>query len=245
LCFRCGFKGTALPEVSGCRSDWKAFVRGLGEPSRGTSGPPVDLGGCLYPLLVGSPPRGTPVALASRYLNSRGVTDYQINRYSVSVKPFDGRVWFPYWEGGAVTWAMGRSLGFAEPKTLDSGGEKPLFGIHVSKPVGDVFVVEGIFDHLVTPSSVAICGSTISRHQLFSLCSLEPNRVFVLLDPDAEDKSVQVASDCRSVGLKAWPVLWRGNDKDPSSCGRVLMTRLVSTVRESAPVRPQAVRLHV
>lgn len=234
-----------MPEVSECRSEWKSFVRGLGEDRRGTSEAPVDLGGALYPLGYGTPPRGSPVVAATRYLLSRGVTESQVTRYAVSVKPCDGRVWFPYWENGQVTWAMGRSLGFAEPKTLDMGEDKPLYGPHVSKPVGDVFVVEGIFDHLVTPSSVALCGSTISRRQLFSLCSLEPVRVFVLLDPDAEEKSIRVSQECRSAGLRAWPVLWRGNDKDPSALGRVFMSSLVDEVRRSAPVRPQAVRLHV
>lgn len=245
LCFRCGLRGSMLSDVVGRRSEWRKFVRGLGEPSRRLPVPSVDLGGDLYPLSAGTPPAGSPAVKATKYLLRRGVDESQISRYLISVKPFDGRVWFPYWESRRFSWAVGRSLGTQEPKTLDTGGEKPLFGPHVSKPFGDVFIVEGVFDHLATPSSVAVCGSTISRRQLFALSSLEPTRVFVLLDPDAEQKAIEMAAACRGVGLRAYPVLWRGNDKDPSALGRVLMSELVERVRSSAPIRPQSMRLHV
>ncbi len=243
LCFRCGLKGSLLAEVS--RSEWRQYLRGLGEPREGTSVASVDLGGHLYPLASGIAPAGSPTLRARKYLAGRGVTEGQVSRYLLSVKPFDGRVWFPYWENRRLTWAMGRALGSQEPKTVDFGEEKPLYGVHVTKPVGDVFVVEGVFDHLATPSSVAVCGSTVSRSQLFALSSLSPERVFVLFDPDAEDKAVQAAAEMRSVGLKAFPVLWRGNEKDPADLGGALMGELVNKVRSSAPVRPQAVRLHV
>jgi len=244
ICFRCGLRGGLLKDLVGRKSEWRRLCR-LSEAREGPSEAEVDLGGCLYPLTGEAPPRGTPVAGATRYCLRRGLNQSQISRYMVSAKPFDGRVWFPYWSRGRLTWAIGRSMGAVEPKTLDMGSDKPLFGLHVYRPVGDVFLVEGVFDHFATPGSLALCGSTISHTQLAELVSLELSRVFVLLDPDAEEKALQVAESCRSAGLKAYPVLLRGNDKDPADLGRVLVTELVKVVREGAPVRPQAVRLHV
>ena len=245
-CFKCGNRGSAISEIDGKRAEWRLFLSGLGEPREAASKAQVDLGGSMYPLIGGAPPRGCPVVRATRYLAGRGVTAAQIGRYLISVKPFDGRVWFPYWSAGVMTWAVGRALGATlEPKTLDVGEDKPLYGDHVHAPVGDVFLVEGVFDHLVTPSSLALCGSGISRLQLASLRALDVGRVFVVLDPDAEPKALEVAELVRSVGLKCWPVLWRRNEKDPSKMGRALMTELVGKVRRGAPVRQQAVYLHV
>ena len=247
FCFKCGLKGTEIGEVDGRRAEWRLFLSSLGEPREAPKKGQVDLGASMYPVTSGEPPKGCPVQRAVRYLQSRGLTYAQMNRYMVSVRPLEGRVWFPYWVDGEMTWAMGRAMGSQEPKTIDTTTDKPLYGLHVHRPPArsDVFLVEGVFDHFATPGSLAVCGSTVSRAQCFDLYSLEPARVFVLFDPDAEEKALSASEQVRAAGMTCYPVLWRKNEKDPAELGRVLMGSLVEGVRKDAPVRQQALYLRV
>jgi len=139
----------------------------------------------------------------------------QIISYKPYVHKWEPTVYFPYWnESGEQTFYIGRRFVDDDgPKTLEpKSSTKPLFGLHVKRPKPVVFLVEGVFDHLMTPDSYAILGSMIT------------------MDPDASDKCLNNAFRLNRSGLRAWPVMF-GGDKDPGDLGLAQMSGVCNHLR--------------
>jgi DNA primase len=179
---------------------------------------------------------------AVQYLVRRGMDRGQIEQYRVYVKEFDPRVYFPFWESGEITFWMGRTIDdTVEPKTLNSDeAVVPLFGRHVKHYRKDVVLVEGVFDHIVTPRSYALMGSGISPSQIEVLIKDKVERVFIILDADAGTKSVNIAKKLGDVGIKAYPCIsCYQYYTDPADAGRERMVNAVKMLIDDCPVRPQ------
>jgi len=170
---------------------------------------------------------------ALEYCLNRGITPEQLSQHRVSVLPFENRVFFPYWDkSGTTVWFSGRSIDGSEPKTVEpSNSSKPLFGWHV-RPRKFTFavIVEGIFDYMVTPSSFAIMGGSLSDEQADLLASSGASMVFVIGDPDAPDKMKISRKRLTQRKMKSTLVHLLGN-RDPNELGRCTMARLVSSLR--------------
>jgi len=170
---------------------------------------------------------------AFKYLQNRGVKIQQIISYKPYVHKWEPTVYFPYWnESGEQTFYIGRRFVDDDgPKTLEpKSSTKPLFGLHVKRPKPVVFLVEGVFDHLMTPDSYAILGSMITEQQVSSLRKYNIERIFVLMDPDASDKCLNNAFRLNRSGLRAWPVMF-GGDKDPGDLGLAQMSGVCNHLR--------------
>jgi hypothetical protein len=265
-CFKCDFSGTVRSEILANPSRWRPVsqLRGThGEPQEGISRATADIDPHIQ---GGQPATGSPglVCLqnepasqvmraqfqsAYRYCRDRGLTNKQIEEYRVSVTQGEGRVFFPYWDqAGTTTYWMGRAYcDETTPKTIEStGSDKPLFGRHVQKLVQFVVLVEGVFDHFVTPQSYALMGSTISPGQVMQLRGDGAKWVFVLLDADARQRqSLRVAERLLRAGLKPFPVILQNTKKDPADLGRKVMRGLVNRLTEVVPGRPRTLRLFV
>lgn len=175
------------------------------------------------------------------YCTSRGMDEGQISKYQVSIRLFDNRVYFPYWDDSRkVTWFSGRALDNSEPKTLEpSNSDKPLFGWHVTDhhQLPFAVLVEGIFDHLVTPNSYAIMGSVVSSIQVMQLMLTKAIMVFVIGDPDASYKMRVTRKRLADVGIKATLVHLVDTDKDPNELGFGFMASLVQNLRSLVSYR--------
>ena len=176
---------------------------------------------------------------AIEYLLGRGLTLDQIRRHKVYTKPLDPRVYFPVWEeDGSILYYCGRATSDdVKPKTLEpAGADKPLFGRHLGRQDddGEVVLVEGIFDYFVTPHSYALMGSSVSRTQAMQLKSDGVDTVYLILDPDARDKSRREAQKLRKMGLIAHSVILEGTNEDPADLGEEIMRGLVYDVRVNA-----------
>jgi hypothetical protein len=191
--------------------------------------------------------RGSLRTRAYKYALSRGVTPAQVVDYKLSVKPLDGRLWFPVWDtGGTVHFRMGRVIG-DDPgiKTIEEGdGSKPLYGSHVRSPSGFVALVEGVFDHFATPDSYATMGSHVSPSQLETMLGWQTTgqvRSFIgLYDPDAKDKARSQCLYLRKSGLNASVCFLEGTDADPAELGVGVMKQAIRWLRSFRPEQLQA-----
>lgn len=255
-CYRTGRGGSLRDEALSRPGVWSEVVSsGLSAGSRGPRKAPGllrDLG--LVPLAdaAGKAPDGQ-IRASYRYLEGRGVTARQITDYRLCVRPFEARVWFPYWlPDGRVPFAAGRRTDSDDPpKTVELGdGDKPLYGSHVSPPHGGLVVlVEGWADHFATPRSYALMGSDLTRSQVEDLTAWASggrlDRILLVCDPDAKDKARHLVGRLRrAVPASAALFLEGCGGADPDKLGRGVMGEIVRQV-EALPAWEIAATPHL
>ncbi len=181
----------------------------------------------------------------------RGVTSQQIEQYVMSVRPWIPRIYFPVWDdNGTLTYWCSRTLLDEEPR-MDSlkDSVRPLYGRHVRRFVDQVILVEGVFDHLVTRQSYAILGASITKSQTAILVQDGIRRVFVIGDVDARTKADRSVHTLVSQGIQAYSIHLsvRGQIpyKDPSDCGRGIMSEVATRLLGMTPTRPQVLHMEV
>lgn len=251
-CFRCPDAFGHLGQVMvSRRSEWARLSRDAGAPDRfrperisgareGISLPGWTVAGISAPLTPAAARAAPFPSLVRRvydYCIDRGMTPEQILRYRVAAVPYVLWAYFPVWDArGVITFYMGRAIDGAEPKTLEPGTEKPLFGSHVFRPPpgGVINLVEGVFDHFQTPDSFATMGTNLSERHIDALRLLKPAWVNVVWDPDAYDKARRAASLLWRAGVRAQAVRITG-DKDPGDLGRAIMSRVVASASQERP----------
>jgi len=237
-CFKCPCGGRLSSVILSNRVQWKKLTQNLlskdllGSKSTGKIVLPKNAF-VIYSVLYPSEPATArhiqnSLSLCERafkYCLKRGLTKEQIRDYRVYVCPMDPRVYFPYWDGtGEIVYYMGRKMmGNQDIRTKDAENtEKPLFGRHVKVHRDVVSLVEGVFDHFVTPFSYAIMGSSINSTQILQLRDDEVKTVFVIGDPDAAITIMMVAQKLRNFRLNAFPVFVH-MEGDPGDLGREKM----------------------
>ena len=244
-CFKCSIGGHLASVIINNRIEWKQLTRNLlsgdssdYEPHRVIKIPKdaYNVYETLHPELFSRPRRkqvSNSLSLCQKafsYCLSRGVSAEQIRDYKVYIRPCDPRVYFPYWnESGEITYYMGRKMMGNDDylKTKDAeNSEKPLFGRQVTVLSDSVILVEGVFDHFVTPNSYALMGSSINSGQIIQLRNDDVKRVFVLGDPDASEKADTMAMKIRQFRFDAFPV-YLHTKADPNKLGRQVMTAIV------------------
>lgn len=254
-CFKCSVSGSLASQIGKQFSSWKKLVRVMSNQSSGYITRPRGVcsldGNTIYGVMrgevseVGHSLQMAQALRAMKYCIGRGMTKKQVDDYKVTIKPLDSRVYFPYWdEDGEVIFTMGRTMSDTiEPKTLESGDtNKPLFGRHLRILHNNVVLVEGVFDHFVTPASYALMGSAVVNQQIAQLTSDGVKRVFLLLDPEARMETRNAAVKLARHHFDVYPLLLDGWSKDdPAKLGRQTMTTLVNSVMFNCPRRPQSI----
>jgi len=254
-CFRCSVSGSLVNQIGKQFGDWKKLVRTASGQSSGYIVRPRGVcsldGHTVCGVLQGGVSEDNHSLLvaqarrAMKYCIGRGMTKTQVENYEVTIKSFDSRVYFPYWnENGEVVFTMGRAMNdVIKPKTLESGDtSKPLFGRHLQVLHNNVVLVEGVFDHFVTPASYALMGSAVVNQQIAQLGLDGVKRVFLLLDPEARTETRNAAIKLARHHFDVYPLLLDGWTKDdPAKLGRRIMTTLVNDVMFNCPRRPQPI----
>jgi len=167
----------------------------------------------------------------------------QVGDYRVFIRELDSRVYFPYWnESGEMTFWTGRTMvDGAKPKTIHpENSDLPLFGRHVRIIRNEVVIMEGEFDHFVTPGSYAILGSNVTTSQILQLREDHVKRIFLIFDPDASKQAKHTAQKLGNFRFDAFPVIISGK-RDPAEIGREKMSSIVQTIKRHCPARPQSV----
>ncbi|MBP5725124.1 MAG: hypothetical protein J6X18_16315 [Bacteroidales bacterium] len=143
-------------------------------------------------------------AQALKYLNGRGVTDEIIERFGILYvprnvsTPYRGMVIIPsYDQFGTLNYYAGRdytgtnSIGKKNP---DVPKKEFVFNEGKINWYEPVTLVEGPFDHIVTPNSIPLLGSALSDDcevykRITELCHEDVN---IMLDDDAYSKALKI-----------------------------------------------------
>ena len=158
-------------------------------------------------------------------------------------------MYFPYWdEEGTLTFWMGRAMKTViEPKTIEpDNASKPLYGRHVTKLSGILppLLVEGVFDHFVTPSSYALMGSGITGSQIATLRLDGVRTVALLQDPDASESMKMNSKKMGKFGIKSHMVMLSG-DKDPAMIGANKMADIVTHIQSEIAKKMLITTIHI
>lgn len=145
---------------------------------------------------------------AYRYLRARGINDNIIKEYNIgfaATGKYGGRVIIPsYDEVGDLTYFIARAWEkWKQPKYLNPDVEKQLF-IFNEKVInwdGTIYLVEGVFDHIVVPNSIPLLGKTMYDRLKSALISNAKSDIVILLDDDAKDAAIRIYKDLNSGNL--------------------------------------------
>ena len=136
---------------------------------------------------------------AYRYLRERGITDTIIKEYNIGFTvtgKYHNRIIIPsYDESGELNYFISRAWDkWKKPKYLNPDVEKQLF-IYNEFTLnwdGTIYLVEGVFDHIVVPNSIPLLGKTMYDRLKSLLLKNAKSDVVILLDDDAKDDAIRI-----------------------------------------------------
>ena len=136
---------------------------------------------------------------AYEYLNNRGITDDMIKYYNIgyTIKgKYHDRIILPsYDEFGDLNFFVGRAWDkWKKPKYLNPDALKNLIIFNEDKINWDatIYLVEGAFDHIVIPNSIAILGKSLPDKLKLTLYNKARGKIVIVLDEDAHDDALRI-----------------------------------------------------
>jgi hypothetical protein len=146
---------------------------------------------------------------AMKYLRERGITDDIIIKYKIGYTTkgkFFNRIIIPsYDEDGILNYFIARwfDWNFNKTKYLNPDVEKQeiIFNECLINWDATIYLVEGVFDHVVVPNSIPLLGKFISDDLLYKLLEKASANVVVLLDGDAIDDGERLYNKLNSGDL--------------------------------------------
>ena len=136
---------------------------------------------------------------ANKYISERGITDDLIKEFNIGYAhegKFKNRVIIPsYDEYGDVNFFIARSFSnWTKPKYLNPEAEKQYIIFNYNKINFDstIYLVEGVFDHIVTPNSIPLLGKILSHKLKHILIEKSKADIVILLDDDAYEDAISI-----------------------------------------------------
>lgn len=130
--------------------------------------------------------------IAKNYLHKRGLNDNIIQKFNLGFcdeGEYNGRIIIPsYDKFGDLNYFIGRDYtGNSKIKYLNQTNSKQelIFNEYSINWDASVFIVEGVFDHLVLYNSIPILGKSVSNLLMHNLQKKLKGNLFILLDSDA------------------------------------------------------------
>lgn len=154
------------------------------------------------------------------YLKSRGIPKKLAEHHSIRYSPIDRRVVLPIKRYGTCYGYQARSIdkGLPQDRMRNNTGfrrDRMIMFYDEAMDYDHIIITEGPFDGLKfakVGGYISTLGKEISDFQIESMHSLEPNKVFVALDSDADDEAYKLAKALRSVDREVYMV------RVPESC---------------------------
>lgn len=140
------------------------------------------------------------------YLVGRDVSLLQIAMYDIGYVAAPGRykdrLIFPIYVKGNLQGFVARAIKDADLKYLYPKGMRKsgcLFGYDIANGFRNCILVEGVFDTLrVGFDAIAILGSSLSTEQISLLYNADFQRITIMLDSDAFEKSIKICRQLES-----------------------------------------------
>lgn len=138
-------------------------------------------------------------SFAIKYLNERGIDEEIIKEFNIGYAhegKYRGRIIIPsYDEFGDVNFFVARSYSqYIRPKYLNPEAEKQQIVFNHNKINFDatIYLVEGAFDHIVTPNSIPLLGKIMTYKIKMLLTENAKADIVILLDDDAYEDAVNL-----------------------------------------------------
>ncbi len=169
---------------------------------------------------------------AKKYLLNRGLTCNDIARWKIGYcdgGEYKNRVIFPsFSEGGKLNYFVGRSYSDDWMKYKNPMVSKNIIFNELDVDWREkVCLVEGIFDAIKTGiNSIPLLGSTLNeRSKIFQKIIENDTSVYLALDPDAENKSLEIIKTFLSHGIEVYKVDVNGYEDVGSMSKEIFMKR--------------------
>lgn len=144
-------------------------------------------------------PKEWKCEIAMSYLRDRGITDEIIKEFNIgytTTGKFFNRIIIPSYDiNGVLNYFIARSfMDKTKLKYLNPDAEKQSIIFNEEKINFDstIHIVEGVFDHIVTPNSIPLLGKHISDKLKELLYTKARASIIVLLDADAQLDAVRL-----------------------------------------------------
>jgi len=154
---------------------------------------------------------------AIEYLTKRNIGKDIIEKYNIGYcgyGEYGGRIIFPSYDMyGDINYFLGRSYNKYSKlkyKNPDIPKTEIIFNEQKINWDSNIYLVEGVFDHIVVPNSIPLLGKVISDNLFKKLLKYSESKIIVLLDSDAYMDSIKIYKKLNSTKLY----------------GRVLLVRL-------------------
>lgn len=185
---------------------------------------------------------------AINYLKDRGITDEIINEYNIGYA-YDGkyknRIILPsYDEFGDINFFVARSFSnWTKPKYLNPEAEKQYVVFNHNKLNFDatIYLVEGAFDHIVTPNSIPLLGKILSHKLKQLLLDNAKAEIVILLDDDAQEEAISIYKELDFGFLSGKIKICKPpHNHDPSSIfQRLGKSGIIKLLKSSRRLEPQ------
>ncbi len=154
---------------------------------------------------------------AIEYLTKRNIGKDIIQKYNIGYcgyGEYGGRIIFPSYDMyGDINYFLGRSYNKYSKlkyKNPDISKTEIIFNEQKINWDSNIYLVEGVFDHIVVPNSIPLLGKVLSDNLFKKLLKYSESKIIVLLDSDAYMDSIKIYKKLNSTKLY----------------GRVLLVRL-------------------
>ena len=154
---------------------------------------------------------------AIEYLTKRNIGKDIIEKYNIGYcgyGEYSGRIIFPSYDMyGDINYFLGRSYNKYSKlkyKNPDIPKTEIIFNEQKINWDSNIYLVEGVFDHIVVPNSIPLLGKVLSDNLFKKLLKYSESKIIVLLDSDAYMDSIKIYKKLNSTKLY----------------GRVLLVRL-------------------
>jgi DNA primase len=179
--------------------------------------------------------QGEPLYEANQYLLNRGLSEAQIYYYRIGVcmsGRYRGRIIVPTFNAKEelVTFVARDYTGELKPKVLTPpakngthGVKDYVFNLHRAASLGHFIIGEGVFDAIsLGTRGIALFGKAATDIQLAKIINKKPQRITIVLDPDARTEAEKLANQfimhCPDVKIAYLP-----DGVDPNSVDRNLL----------------------
>lgn len=163
--------------------------------------------------------------IALQYLKDRGITDEIIEEYEIGYTykgTFFNRIIIPSYDSeGNLNYYIARwfDSAYNKLKYVNPIAEKQeiIFNEYKINWYSTIYLVEGVFDHIVIPNSIPLLGKCISNKLLDMLHDKAKGFIVIVLDDDAKDDALLLYKQLDFGNLKnRIKIVFQNETHDPS-----------------------------
>jgi DNA primase len=152
-----------------------------------------------YKKLHNCPKNSPKYSAVMRYLSNRRIGPEIIEKFDIGytvIGEFENRIIIPSYDAfGELNYFIARAFSNrAKPKYLNPEAEKQEIIFSENKINWDstIYLVEGVFDHIVIPNSIPLLGKFISPKLFNEIYNKASANIVIVLDSDAYDDALEL-----------------------------------------------------